>query len=646
MVMRLNWRRLAAAGSLALAVAGSPYVGLSMVVPAMAQVSPSSPAVNPPSGLEMAPNDAAAILFVPNLSKFSQRLANLNDALRLDLDQLSDPLLGFKQALNISKGFNDDGPALIVVTGGAEGAPASEQNTLVLLPVSDYGAFVSTFSGDPNSPVASISTLEGNTGFVRKLGSFALIGQKKEAIENYRPSNAAGALQATAGKYGMQIINGSDMSLYLNVAAMSTKVKSTVEAARLGAEAMASQGKPSARDSSKVVGTMLQAGIDAIARDASSMVLGFDLGEGGVGVTMSLQFKPGTPLATRFGNGAEAGPLLNRLPGDPYLMASAINLQGIGIGPWAKDVISLIPADKNADFAGFRRFLSLLEKSKSVTQSLYLPPPSTLATNFYNGLTVTDTTDPKAFVAAFKESVLAMDNEKTATKDDVKINCTYTPNAVTIDGASVDQYAIRYTSPIESSSKTDTMGTVISMIGGSGQTGYVVIMGNNVITTTTPDTQLIRSAFAALKQEGGLGSTLTGVRSHLPSKSSAEMYIHFGGIATALNPIMSMLRLPSLQLPPADLPPVGIGANLQGSNLGMRVYMPVATLKFIRSNVMSATTGAPADSGPHAAPGGGAQPPPQTPQQQPNLPPEDRPQPAPTAPSNRPGGAGGAPRRP
>jgi hypothetical protein len=583
----------------------------------------SAKAADVRSALNQVPENAPVVIVVPSLAGLSQKISMLNDAMGLGIPQLADALGEFKRSFNMNNGLREDGPLLLVVASleGLENPGQGEPPVVMLVPVADYKAFIGNFQGaDAEAAIAQLQGPNGQQLFARKADEFAVVGSDKALVEAFKSGGKGDAMLASAGKLGGKYLSGSDAAIYFNVPVMEPKLGPALQKAMAEAQAMAAQqqGAQGAPDPElmKAVLSMYNDLLTMMLRDTSAGVMALDINELGVGFTGAAQFKQGSQMAGFFKNGAAASDKLEKLPNQPYLMASAMNLEGLALKPLIEGVLNRLPANQQGGVAQVvRAALPLIEKTKSTAAAYYVPPQNAgLMGGLFQGLTIVETTDAKGYVQAFKDQLTALNQVKiempaapAAPGADpgaadaqpegpqaMTFTTQFTPNAIQIEGVTVDQYQLQYSFPPAMMQQMGQMGPMMMMMGGTGQTGYIAAVDDKmVVTTTTLSADIARQGIAALKAGKGLGTqqTITQVRQNLTPNPSVEAYLSVSGVMDVANPFMAMMGVPQIQVP-QNLPPVGSSMSVQDGGAAQRLFVPSPVVRFVSDTIIPLVRGA------------------------------------------------------
>lgn len=140
--------------------------------------------------LSMVPADAWGFAVVKNLSETDGKISKL--ATQLSLPVPGSPLAMLKMTAGFKQGLNEKGTALVILVGDEPPTP------IVLLPVTDYKAFIEQLSPDDASAKVARVTISGNPALVAKKGDCAVLSDPKaeEALTKFMggSSNAAETL--------------------------------------------------------------------------------------------------------------------------------------------------------------------------------------------------------------------------------------------------------------------------------------------------------------------------------------------------------------------------------------------------------------------------------------------------------------------
>lgn len=562
-----------------------------------------------PGVLHAVSPDPAVLVVIPNLSQFSHKVADLNDRLDLGHPQMTDLLGEFKLQTGIEQGLDEAGSLAIVISDLTGSINRNEEPAFIMLvPVSDYTAFVRNFNGQPGVALTELTMPDGKPGFAKNIGQYAVLGQNRKVVAAYQPSGGTQQLSQCLGKVGQQCMRSSDAVLMINVEKLAPALEPKLQ--RLIDEAMQQLDHVSTADPAadmlpmgKAVLTMYANAIKAGLRDTSSVVIGLDLSDKGFGLTESAQFKPGSFLAKVFSDGGGAANQLSRLGDQPYLVAMAMDLQGLDCGALVDELLAGLPEEQQLGWLGpvIQQGIALARPLKGVA-SVYYPPsqPGAMGQNMFTGVAVYHVDDAPAYLRATQKYIeacdamsfpaagsgRAADGGADGQPQETTVDATYTPNVLQVDGIQVDQYETRINFPPSAMQEMGPMMPIMMMMGAGGQSGFLAAKGDYVVATTKPDAQLIKRALASLDSQAGLGSrgAIAAVRRSLPADLTYEMYISVTGITDTANSFMTMFGMPPVEAP-QNLPPIAMGVAVQNSGVISRLFVPMPVVTFCKDTI-------------------------------------------------------------
>lgn len=621
-------RRLAvstAAPSTALLLAASTALG--PAASARAQVAaPALAAAAPPLAtlFDAAPADAEVVWAVPTLRGFSDRIATFaaETGLERHAPDLADALDAFKREMSLNRGLDDDGPLLVAVSGLAAAMDAAlddnpdnddlEPAAVLLVPVSDYAAFVSGMDGDPAAATTPVM-LDGKRGFARKVPGYAVIAGTAEAAEAYAAGAEGAALTEAVGPQAAPWFERGQSLVYVDVAAMAPSLKAAV--AR-GIDEMNREMQEGAPAQAAMIVPMMTAYaglLDGLIDGTDKLALTLDLDGGGLGLTVGGRLNAGSEMAKMLrpapedqADGGEAS-LLTRLPDQPYLFAAAADLTRLdmtALGDAVRGVAAeLKAAAGNADAAAagglpieqmvdlYVEMLQVAPDATAMGSVMYAPEPAAMmGGGFFNQLSVTKTADAEGALDR-QQAVMAKMNDLTIPMPamgggdqpggEMSFETTYTEKALEIEGTRVDQFQVKTVLP---PAMMQQFGPMAMVMGNAGSGGYLAAKDGHVLGTTVTDPQLVTRGLKALEADDGLGAAaaLSTLRDEeLPAGASMEAWLSVRGIANTVNPFLMMFAQGGEQLNvPADLSPVAMGAAGDPEGLVLRLFVPTDVVRF------------------------------------------------------------------
>jgi hypothetical protein len=197
---------------------------------------------------------------------------------------------------------------------------------------------------------------------------------------------------------------------------------------------------------------------------------------------------------------------------------------------------------------------------------------------FTNTTQFIKTSDPAAYQKALLDGLKAASGQET---QGVKMTATVTPDAVTIDGASLTAYGVNIQlDPAAAGGMMPGMdpAMVTQMIFGptGGPTGYLAGVEGGVVQTMTQGPDMTRRSLAAAKGTNTLGANerVKRVAGNLQKDRIAEIFIGVDEILNTVGPTLMMFgAIPEFQ-PMAAIDPVALGLATDANGFSGRIFLP------------------------------------------------------------------------
>ncbi len=586
------------------ALATATAMGLSAVLP--------STVLAQPAALDQAPAGADMVIFIPSLRGLSDEIAEFRQTLNLPVFELDDALSAFKASTGMNAGLNDAGSFLLVLPDLGEALQAErEPETLMLVPVSDYDAFVQSFGGEAGGAegaggaggIAAVTMPDGQPAFARQLGDYAVMGKTRQAVEGYEAGNAGAAIAEKVGALGQRYLDQADLLVYLDVEEVRPALQPALQQSIAQMTQMFEMGMPGVDPAqaanAKAVWQMYGAAAETVIRDARGFLAAVDLEAGGIGVTYAVSYNDGSTLAEVF-PGAQGAPqaLLASLPTRPFIFAGAFDAQAIDLKRLTRRMLEAFPeGDPMRQLS--EKAQPLVERLEGASMAFYAPQMAMMG-NIMNTVSVLQVDDAPGYVQALKTYVQEMNGveiaasvpadpaDPNAVAPTISYTTTYTDNAMQLQGQQVDQFQMTTNFPPELLQQMGpAAGFAQNMFG--TYSGYVTGKDSTVVMTTILDPQLVSGALEQVGERGGLGAAGAMARlrdAALPPEPVFQAYLGFDGIAQTANTFLQMFGAQPLNIP-ADLPPIASGLSIEDNSLAYRIYFPTETIKFVVDSGMS-----------------------------------------------------------
>lgn len=595
-------KRLSAAAMLAAAATLMPMGQASAMDMPASGVAGAAQHANLSAILSQAPAQSQVVIVIPSLSGLSQKIAALGQSLGVHSPMMANVLGAFKQQSGMVHGINDKGSVVVALLDVDQAVKThGEPTALVLMPVSDYNAFLGNFqNAKAAGDVTSFNMKDGETAYARHVGNYAVMGPKEAAVKAYQPGGAAvtAHITQTIGQMGGKYLSMADVAIYADLQKLGP----------VFADALANELKQTQQRFAGIPGTgnrqammkLYEQGLSRVLRDAVGGVVTADLSADGIGLNEAYQFKPGSKtLAILHGGSAETPKALQRLPKEPYIFAGAVDTQAIRVFELLKPLVDIAgKGGANPMTALYKDIMPQLEQATQMAFAWYAPPAGGRmgpGQGLFRSVSVLATPHPDQYIAAMKKSVLAgngvtipMANvpvQPGQPAPQIKMTTQYQDNALQIDGTKIDRYSMQMQFPPNMGRANPMM----MMFGGTTVQGYLAAQNGFVIDAKQADKNLLQAALQSVAKDNGLGSAglIAQLRDKaLPPHPAAEGYFNLAGLYQTLAPMAMMWVGAPLPPAPKNLPPIAMGIGIDQTDVAARLYVPVPVMKFVADTVM------------------------------------------------------------
>ncbi|MBL9000489.1 MAG: hypothetical protein JNK25_05070 [Phycisphaerae bacterium] len=537
----------------------------------------------PPAALDRVPDNAPVVVALRSMQAATEKVNKFSESMGIPRPEGDNPIAMAQKMLG-TPGLNAGGSMAVAIVPGPDGKvimgeDAGDKTTgVVIVPVSDYAAFVKAMGAEKSDGVTSVN-IDGKPGFIKDLqGGFAAITVVPGLLDKFDGAAGKGPRHAAMlGKNGGGIADTADVLIIANVAHLQdqlkdgrTRMKDQMEQATmmLGDQAAGIGGSLALLDT--VMGTF--------AKDATCGVLGLTLNESGITADLGTQFKEGTEPAGFFSSPGSAGVLLGRIPNLPFYFAGAIDTSSPGLRQIFKN-IAKAQSPQAGDGASPMSFLANIDKLGGFSGILGASPNALSGGGlFVNTSTFVATTDPAGYTALLAEQIKAANGRKEGP---VTTKSTYKAGTAEVSGIKVDSWSM--TMDIDQNDPTAMQAQMMSsMLFGMGEFGGMnAPVDGGVVSTYSMNTPLLTSAIEAAKTGNGLASAsdIKEAASRLPADRSLELHI---GVKPLLDAALGLAAMfgggPDVTLP-EKISPISIGASTTNGGMVLRVVLPMDTMK-------------------------------------------------------------------
>ena len=592
--------------------------------------------------LQQVPSDALVVIKVNKLKPVSDKIAAFAKKLGLDQAQpaMSDPLGAMQKQTGLTQGVDPNGEmAIVFVNGSMQG---QEPPLMVLVPVTDYNAFLKNFAGVKTEDQLSIVKMKGEAkdSFVMKRGTYAAIAPKRE----YLNMKADGLTPTPTTSKEM---TAKDLVAYVNMKTARTRILPELKKNRAkiladfekGFKQSGQQQPPPRRGGAQpqgeegAAGGAAGAGAAAAAKanadrekflplakavvnrvldvaeqaitDADAATYGWSFGDAGLQATGLLEFTANSPSGQRVAQLKNSGdPLTKGLPTGKYWFFAGTSGNNTELGTKLINEF-LAPVDKEfaalgaqgkplQDYlAAIRQYVGAM-RGQSVG---WVAPQGAIGQEAIVQMVSVQRGDaPKMLEATKKmfdaqQMVMQLMGGPAAMQGNVKT--TYTPKAKTIDGVALDLMQTTFAPPAGAQRTPQMMQQqqmMTWMYGPGGVNAYVGAVGNDKVlgASGVNDEVLKQLAAAAKADQDVLGATkpVADTTAQLPKQRLAVWYVQIDNFATSVANMAKQFGMPINFQVPQNLAPLGGALSSEGSTLRVDGFAPAQTLQSVTAAVM------------------------------------------------------------
>jgi hypothetical protein len=538
--------------------------------------------------LKQVPSDALVVVKINHLSDTNAKVSALLEQMGVvDLvgPQAKDPLKAFTDQTGIPAASLDASRDAAVfvpnVAGGKEEDEEAEQPPVViLLPVSDYKAFIAGLSGaKTEGEVTTGRFKEANEDtFVAHWGDYAALTPQKALLsgkhDGLSPSGAAG-----------RELDQKDFCVYVNFPVLKKVLQPKLAEAKTKAIAEAEGNMGDADAAKKELGkAVIDQGfnvVESFLRDAEPTTIGLSVTKAGVLSNMVVAFTPGSYLGTMFGQMKTTdGPLLGGLPDEKYLFYGGSVQDPKMLAKLIDDLVAPIDAKLSGLGEAGTKIHTLVDLYKAALANsdggsvgMVVPTAAFGQGSLIRYVAVMHADAEKLKNA--QEQMAEMQSGIMASlgvQGQEMMKVSVTKNAKTVDGVSFD--AIK--TEVDPAANNGQAAQAQQMMQYAfGPDGDVVVVGavndHTLVSGLGLDDQLLGSVIEAAKSNKDvLTAGVKAVDAELPKARSAVAYIDLAQFfTTGLSYAHALGMNMPVQLP-ANLPPIGLSFGTDPDSAAMR----------------------------------------------------------------------------
>lgn len=578
--------------------------------------------------LQQLPADSLFVIRVANLAKVSAKAADFSK--KLGIDQMSpesaDPLAALEAKLGIKEGLDTNGEAAVAFLDHAKVGGGPEQAILILVPVTDYNAFLKNFAdAKTEGEITETTTPEGEPAFVKAWGKYAAISPGKEALAA-KPAgvNVQGAL-------AKKELTDKDVVVFANFTALRPKLLADIQKNRAfwlselekdvtGVKAKVNPDEVDPNDPTAVdeatakrqalakkflpaIKAAANKGIDileAFAKDASSATYSLNLTDAGINGTLAAEFEPGSyggKLLSSFKGSSDS--LLAGLPAGKYLFfgGGAWDPKVIApafadlVAPVVKELNAINDDDSKAVASGIDAVQKMLGATTGQTAGLLAPQGQLMQEAILQTVTITRG-DINVIGPAQKQLLTAQEQIMSLAQGEnaAASKTTFTPAVRQVDGVTFDQYKTDITADPNSMEAAQAQQMLAVLYGPEGISGLIGKLDDTQQLTVSglPSDKLSAAIKAAKAKEDTISAAdnVKATVTQLPKNRLAAWYIPLDTILKTGLTYAQQAGLPMQIQLGENLPPIGVTVATEGSAIRMDGHLPTPLAQNIASAFM------------------------------------------------------------
>lgn len=552
--------------------------------------------------LQQVPSDALVVIKVGNLKAVSDKVAKFSEALGLAAvsPEFANPLASMQEHMGMKEGMDTAGELAFVMTKPPTPDTNSEDILLLLVPVSDYKAFLGNFADAKTEGAVSAIKVHEKQHYSAQWGKYAAVAMNKKVLDK-KPAGLK--LSGLAAKEAKE----KDAFIFANIPALAEMVLPELQKARgeMGKEIDKEIAKNA--DAKQFAGVAKAAAtqgmnlVEGFLKDASAASLSLHLNDKGLSVTAMTEFKPntyGADLAAHAKNTDQ--PLMAGLPSRKYFAIGGMvnepqqssKVVGDLLGPINTELANT-PSGKSIS-----EVIDAAKQSAAATKSAAFGFPVATgalgADSVFQSVTVIKG-DAKTIQEAQRKSIKAMADVKDLMPQQPgapKVQFEHAPGGKTIGDVKLDTYSFSAQMDENNPKAAQAQQMMALVLGPNGMGGtFGVVDSGTFIKVQGGTDKLIEETIKSAKAPKDPVSDMASVKmvaGQLPAKRSFVTYVFVDNIVSAGVRYAQGFGLPVKMKLPADLPPIGATSAADGSAFRFDAFVPTQTVQSVVAAGMQA----------------------------------------------------------
>ena len=540
--------------------------------------------------LDQVPSDALLVLKIKNLDGVNKKVAKWAKDLGLDQQEpaLADPLGALAEQAHLGKGVNRGGDLAIAMMDPATAGGEEDKAVVVLVPTSDYKAFLSNFksTSDEGGGISKATPQDAPKDvYIANWGQYAAVTPGK-ALLSKKPAGIK--LSGFSGKEA----DAKDALLYVNMKVLKGKLLPELKGSRdnlLGMVGGALDGGPGKKYTplAKAAVTQVLNVAEEFLNDAHSATLGLSITDAGIGLTAAADFDPTSYIGKlALSTKGTSASLLNGLPARKYFFFGGSEADPAVTKKLVADVLDPVVKELKA-VPDLAKFASALDSVKTTYGSMtgysigMVAPTGALGQESVVQQVAVIRGDAKAIQKSQREVLTAMNDVMglLPQQQNLKTSFVLKPGSKTVGGVQFDEFRTNMDFPEDNPQAQQAKQMMGLIYGANGMTGVMgTIDDKTLVSAQGGSDELIADLVVSAKADAdtlGAGGGVRAVANALPKERSAVVYIDLGTIAnTAIRYMKGFGAAPANVKVPADLPPVGVSSGADGTAFRVDLHVP------------------------------------------------------------------------
>lgn len=544
--------------------------------------------------LKLAPTDSLAVMKIKNVGATNKKAADLFAKLGVSAmkPELADPLAAFKSEVGIKDGLNEAGELGVIFLPAAqwpkdEAEGDKRPGVVVLIPVTDYKAFLGNFKDVKTDGEVTEIQINGQPSYFASWGEYAAMAPTKE----YATAKGGGlTVNAAATKEFAE----KDLVLWANVPALKAALGPKLTEAKTKALEEMGQGLQGEAKLAKytpvfkAAASQVFAAAETFLSNAKGATFSVNLSDAGINGAIASEFEADSylgKLTSALKGSTES--FTAGLPTAPYIFYGGATLDGKTLSGLLNDFVAPIMKEFSAVEAAngedVQKALDSMNKMLTASKSTnfgWIAPRGAMGTESLFQIVYVTKGDAKGYVEGMKgygESYAKL-MQVFSTGGAMPFQVTYKPAAKTLDGVTFDVMSVGPSANPKTPEEAQ-MAQMMQFMYGPGGLSYTVGAVNDstaLMGMGLPDAMLSK-VIASSKAGGDDLAKLAHVQATakaLPEKPVAEAFFALDelirtGVMYARN--FGMPFNPQL---PENLPPIGYAVEANGTVMRVDGHVP------------------------------------------------------------------------